>query len=470
MYPAQIWHPFVLSIPILLVGSISLFRSFRSKRVNLLRIYILSFMLHFALMPLYGFWAEWMAGSWPYTVDELMSSYAVLYVFLGAILLVLFLYEASSQRFRRGWSLPQLLEKQYTDLPLSTVIRLFLLIEGFAIGYNVFFGFTNYASGTLERNLTVPYPLVVMKSLTAIFVFGLIGYGALHLIRGKRYLMAGVVLLCAHILEDWYSRRGYLLVIILLVLFKIILDHGRIPVRQVLVVGAIGFFVLKVFFPFLFVFRQLTMEDPAGAKKPGDLSQTLEISQGSKGEQLGKSREANEAYRANQIARNIEFIRLPLVEQRYMNGIIFGAQLAAVIPRAINPLKLEGGKALAPETIILLFYGRKGFDLADNLPLYGFLEFGYWGVFIVGLFQAFMLLIFERLVYVFQKIHPFLGLSVFSCAVYTHLNLEYPYQQELALFRDLVILFCIAWPIATILRLMSGYSKKPNPSTQLSNT
>ncbi|MBK8196448.1 MAG: hypothetical protein IPK76_25835 [Lewinellaceae bacterium] len=466
MHTAEIWLPFILSLPIIVVGGITLIRLLKSQHVNLLRIYVLCFVLHFVLMPLYGFLAEWISTSqWPYLADEIFSAYLVLYVFLGAILVVLFVFNTLPQRFRRGWSIPRLLEKQYTDQSLSKIIQLFTLIMSFLIAYNLYFGFTSYASGTLERILSVPYPLVVLKSLTTIFIFGLVGYGALHLVRGKRYLLAGVVLLSSNIIGNIYSRRGYLLVIILLILFKYLLDRGRMPVRQVLVVSFIGIFVLKVFFPFLFVFRQLTMEEPPGGKKATNISQTYELTLSTKGEQLGRGRDANEAYRANQVARNIEFMRLPMVEQRYMHGILFGAQLAAVIPRAINPLKLEGGKALAPETIILLFYGRKGFDLADNLPLYGFLEFGYWGVFIVGLFQALYLILLERLVFSFQKIHPFLGLSVLTCAIYNHINLEYPYQQELALFRDLIILYCIAWPLAFLFRLLARHPlQAPQPS------
>ena len=459
---AGIWLPFALSLPIFIVGGVSFFRLLKPQKVNLLRIYLVAFMLHFAFLPLYGFTTEWLLGHWEYYEEELWPAYLSLYVFLGGVLIFLFLHDRSHKRFRRGWTIPQTLEKQYRDIPLRQAVTYFLLAIGFLLGFNIVFGFVAYASSTLERNLAVPYPLVIIKSLTGILVFGLIGYGALHLIRGKKYLYLGLLLLLSNNFLNIYSRRTYLLALLVLVLFKLLLDRSRIPLRQVLVVGGAGVFILQVFFPFLFVFRQLTIEDPTEKKGNTSITQTYELSQGARGRELSKGLESNEAYRANQIARNIEFMRFPLKDGRYMNGLILAYQLSAVIPRALNPAKLESGKALAPEAIILLFYGRKGFDLADNLPLYGFLEFGYTGVFLAGMLQALFLIVFEWFAFRFQRIHPFLGLSVFMYAVYNHLNLEYPYQQELSIVRDLIILFFIAYPVAVLRNLLSRrYRKKP---------
>lgn len=460
---AGLWLPFALSLPIFIVGGAGFFKLLEPKKVNLLRIYLVAFLLHFAFLPLYGFTREWLLGHWEYYEEELWPAYLSLYVFLGGVLIVLFLYDILPKKIRRGWSIPQLLEKQYRDIPLRKAVLYFLLVIGFLLGFNIAFGFVAYASSTLERNLAVPYPLVIVKSLTGILVFGLIGYGALHLIRGKKYLYLGLLLLLSNNFLNIYSRRTYLLALLVLVLFKLILDRSRISLRQVLVVGGAGLFILQVFFPFLFVFRQLTIEDANEKKGNTSISQTYELSQGARGHELSKGIEANEAYRANQIARNIEFMRFPLSSGRYMNGLILAYQVAAVIPRALNPAKLESGKALAPEAVILLFYGRKGFDLADNLPLYGFLESGYTGAFLAGILQALFLVVFEWFAFRFQRIHPFLGLSVFMYAVYNHLNLEYPYQQELSIVRDLMILLFIAYPLAVLRNWLSRRHRRKPP-------
>ncbi|MBK7937523.1 MAG: hypothetical protein IPJ82_10700 [Lewinellaceae bacterium] len=176
--------------------------------------------------------------------------------------------------------------------------------------------------------------------------------------------------------------------------------------------------------------------------------------------------EENEAYRSNQIARNIEFMRLPWKEDRYMNGLILAYQVSAVVPRALNPAKLETKKALAPEAIILLFYGRKGFDLADNFPLYGYLEFGNAGAFFAGLLQGFILIAFEWFAFRFQRIHPFLGLSMLTFVLYNHLNMEYPYQQELSILRELIIFFLLAWPVAAVSKLIARRARKGKAGLQ----
>ncbi len=417
---AGIWLPFACFwVLIFIVGGVSFFRLLKPKKVNLLRIFLVAFMLHFALMPLYGFTAEWLLGHWQYFEEELWPAYLSLYVFLGGVLILLFLYDLFPKKIRRGWTIPQLLEKQYRDIPLGEAMVYFLLIIGFQFGFNIFFGFVSYASSTLERNLAVPYPLVIIKSLTGILVFGLIGYGALHLIRGKKYLYLGLLLLLSNNFLNIYSRRTYMLALIVLILFKLILDRFRIPLRQILIVGGAGIFIFQVFFPFLFVFRQLTIEDTNEKKGNSSFTQTYELSQGARGHELGKGLEANEAYRANQIARNIEFMRFPQSSGRYMSGLILAYQVSAVIPRALNPAKLETGKALAPEAVILLFYGRKGFDLADNLPLYGFLESGYTGAFLAGILQALFLIVFEWFAFRFQR-PLFHGLSGAMPAICHH--------------------------------------------------
>ena len=142
-----------------------------------------------------------------------------------------------------------------------------------------------------------------------------------------------------------------------------------------------------------------------------------------------------------------------------MNGLLFAFQASQVIPRALYPAKIQVGKATSPESIIFLFYGRKGFDMTDNLPAYGYLEFGYWGTFFVGVFQAILLMMFEWFAFRFQRIHPFLGLSVLTYAIYNHLNLEYHYITELSLFRELIILFLIVWPISTLLQLITNHKR-----------
>jgi len=428
-------------------------------KVNLLRIYVVAFVLHFGLMPIYGFVADWAADrQWGYTSEEIWSVYGSLYLFLATVLLMLFLYDRMPKRFRRGWSLPNMIEWQYNKIGLRQAIWIFVVVMGFMIGYNIFFGYTYYGSGSLERNLSVPYPLVVVKSLFTIFVYGLIGYGALHLLRGKKYLLFGLLLLCSNNLLDWYSRRNYMIVFIVLVLLKLILDRFRTSTRQVLVTGAALAFVWLVFFPFLFVFRSLTNEVAASNKGQTDFNEAFEATQGSRGHLLSKGLGQNTTYRSNQVARNIEFMRLPGSEGNYMNGLLLATQITSVVPRALNPSKLDTRKLLAPEGIILFFYGKKDFDLSDNFPLYGYLEFGFVGVLFAGIGQALFLILFEWFAHRFQRIHPFLGLSVLMLALYNHLNLEYPFTQELGFVRDLLILFCISWPISMMLKIFGRHS------------
>ncbi len=459
MNSASIWQPFVLALPVLLIGAFSFFKLMKARQVNLLRVLVVAFALHFGLVPLYAFSMEWLAGSWLYTAEEVWAAYLNNYAFLGGLLLVLFLYDLSAKRFRRSWSIPALLEFQYQSISPLRAGAYFLVVMGFLLGYNIYFGYTHYASGSLERNLSVPYPMVVLKSFATIFVFGLMGYGALHLIRGKKWMLLGVLLLSSNILLDWYARRNYVYAIVVLVLFKLLLDHFRIRLSQVLVVGVGAFLLLQVFFPFLYVFRLLTAEAAHAKKDATDINRIYEQSQGARGYLIGKEEDANVAYRANSIARNIELMKLPGEEGRYMNGLLFASQVAMVVPRALNPAKIEtSGKSLSPERMVLFFYGRKEFDLSDNLPIYGFLEFGYLGALLVGLLQGLLLVVFEWFAFRFQRIHPFLGLSVLMYALYSHLNLEYPYSQELSMLREMLLFFLIVWPFSL---LRGVFSKKP---------
>lgn len=462
MNSADLWLPFVLSLPMILYGGTTLLNLFKSRKANLIRVYLLAFVLQFGIMPLYGFLIGWSRGSWPFQEDEMFRAYLNLYIFIGGVLCILLFYDLAPKKFRRGWTIPQLLKKQYADIPLRKTIVYFLIIIGFLIGFNIYFGYTSYASGTLERNLSVPYPLVIAKSFSTIFVCGLIGYGALHLILGKKYLLIGLLLILSNNFLDLYSRRKYILVILLLILIKIMIDRWKVTVREIVVVSAAVAFLLAVFFPFLFVFRQLTVNDPKNGTGNMDINETYEIAQSSKGEQLGKGLEENEAYRTNQIARNIEYMRYPDADQRYMNGLLFAFQASQAIPRALYPDKIQTGKVNSPESIIFFFYGRKGFDMTDNLPVYGYLEFGYWGAFIIGVFQAVLLVIFEWFAFRFQRIHSFWGLSVLIYAIYNHLNIEYHYISEISSLRELILLYLLVWPISLLLKLTYSHKRYRN--------
>lgn len=452
MNQASIWQPFLLALPILAIGVSGLLKMRRPKNVNLIRILVVAFGLHFGLMPLYGFFITWMNDNWPFEAQEVFDAYWCLYVFLGGLLTVLAIFDRLPKKFRRGWTIPQLLEKQYSDISMRVATIYFALIIGFLLGYNIYFGYTSYASGTLERNLSVPYSLVVLKSLAGVLVCGLIGYGAIHLIRGKQFWFLGLLMLLSNNLLDPYARRKYMLVVLLLILIKLLIDRFKVKFREVIILGSAGLFILIVFFPFLFVFRQLTIEDPKGKKSNSDLAETYEISQGSRGERLSKGLQDNEAYRANQIARNIEYMRLPGNENNYMNGLLLAFQVSKVVPRALYPTKIESRQLNSPESIVFVYYGKKGFDMTDNFPIYGYLEFGFWGAFILGVIQGSILIIFEWFAFQFQKIQSFLGLSALIYIIYYHLNLEYHYVKELSQLRELILLFLILWPISIVLK------------------
>jgi hypothetical protein len=95
----------------------------------------------------------------------------------------------------------------------------------------------------------------------------------------------------------------------------------------------------------------------------------------------------------------------------------------------------------------------KGYDISDNVPLYGYLDFGFLGAFFSGIFQAIMLVIFQVMIFSFHKINPILGLSTLSTVIFNHASLEYPYGSELGILRDFIILYILTWSIAFGLKI-----------------
>jgi hypothetical protein len=450
MNSATLLDPILYSLPILLISVIALWNMRRAKKVNLIRIYLLAFSLQYALMPLYGFLTEWFSGRWPYEQNEMWAAYKNLYIMLSGVLIVLFLFDFSAKKYRRGYTIPGLLDYCYRTLEYHKMKVYFLIVLGFLIGFNVVFGFTFYGSASRERMLSIPYPMFVLKSLMNVLSFGMIGYGAAYLIRNNRITFWVLLFLCSQVLLDYFSRRTYLAVFLIVFVMKLIMDNMRIQFRQVVIVGVFMALLLQVFFPFLFVYRALTNEIASTSKsQETNFGEAYALSQGNRGRLLSKNEDENIAYRTNQIARSIYLMRFPGTEGNFMNGILFGTQVWSVVPRVFNPNKIKQHK-LMHEGVIFVYYGKKSFDIADDFAIYGYLDFGFWGTFLAGLMQGILLILYDFFAFRFARIHPLLGLSVLTWMIYYHLNLEYPYSQEFAFLREMLILFCLTWPVSKI--------------------
>lgn len=456
MKAAEFFEPFLLSLPIIWISVVALWRMRKAQDINLIRIYLLAFSLQYAIMPLYGFSLEWLSEIWPYQEDEIWGVYKNLYTFLMGVLITLFIFDLSAKKYRKGFTVSSLIDHCFRMLRYQRMKIYFIIVLGFLLGFNIYFGFTFYGSASRERVLSVPYPMFVLKSLVSILSFGMIGFGATYLIRNNRFTFWIILFLSSQILLDYFSRRTYVSAFLIILIFKLILDNMRIKIQQAVIVGTMMLLLLQVFFPFLFVFRALSSEVASESKaKETNLSEAYELSKGNRGRLIEKDESKNIAFRSNQIARDIYLMRFPGQEKNFMNGILFGTQVWSVIPRMFNPNKITQGK-LMQEGIIFFFYGKKKSDIADTFALYGYLDFGYWGSFFAGIMQGLLLIIFDFFVFRFARLHPLLGLSVLTWMIYYHLNLEYGYSQDFSFLRDMIMLFFIIIPTSMIYNFLKN--------------
>jgi len=437
------YTPFLFSLPILIIGVISFFRMLKKENRNIIRVYILAFTLQYATIPLLGFFIDWSSDSWNYEYSDLETVYTSLYIYLSAILICLFLYDIFAKKFKI-LSITDLLIVPYQQIRTKKILLYFVFTTGFLLLFNIMFGFTYYGSGTREKILAVPYYFIVIKSLISILSFGSLGYGITYLIKRGQLNIFILLFIISQIVLEPFARRSYLITFLIIVLFKIIIDGTFFKAKQLFFTAAIGIFITQVFFPFLFVFRAFTNEVASENKNQGvNYSKAYELSNSNKARYLNKSQNENISYRSNQIARMSEIMKLPQREGSYMNGVLLGTQIWSVIPRVFNPNKINQPKIMQ-EGIIFVFYGRSGYDIPDDFVTYGYLDLGYLGAFLSGLFQGLFLVLFMIFIYRFYKINKFIALAVFSCIVYHHTNLEYGYSQELSLTRELILMLLVS--------------------------
>lgn len=439
----MIWSFFIplgLSLPMFFLAAWVFLRMRNPQRVNLIRIAILTFVLHFGLMPLISFAIQSVTTGVRSSTPDLFKAYNILYFYLIGILLVLLPFSSLKKTYRKEREYTRLIFDCYNQLPKSRVFFAWLIVMGILNWIKFYYGFTYYGSSTLERFLSVPYPLVILRFILEILVFGFMAYGLISIIRFKNYDLISFLFISSQIILKFDSRTNFIALFLLFLLVILMFNKFRVPYRKLGFLSGIGLVMVLFFFPLLQTFRhytnQIAQENEGNTNYQAALEIALETSDD---ESQQEKNLTNIEYRTNFIDRNISLQNYPL-EEGYMNGLNITYQLLSVIPRALFPQKIQMTKQLNSESAIFFYYQKPHFDFADNLPLYGYLDFGYPGSILSGMLLAFILIFFEWLAYFTFPISRLGSLSILIFVIYHHLDHEFSYTAEFANIRNAVIL------------------------------
>lgn len=437
----SLFEPVLLSMPLYLIGAWVYLRLLNPRRVNILRITMLTFVAQFGLIPLVSFFIQSTTTGIKSSFSELQQAYFILAIFLGGILVVQLF--ADSLNISSGRK--PLAESLFAFGKNNLSKKLFwswIACMGILLYIKFAYGFTYYGSSTLERNLSLPYHLVILKSMMGILINGYIVYGLVRIIRFRDYNPILFAFVLSDIILKLDSRTNYVIVLFLWILILAVFCKFRPSLKRLLPIASITVILFVVFFPILQEFRAITHQQAEADLSEVDYTQALAEARSADPEKVNRSFIQNLEYRTNFIDRNVTLQNFA-AEGGFMNGLNFIRQAAYVIPRFLFPEKVNYVNQLSNESAVFFFYQKRKFDFADNIPIYGYLDFGYTGVFLSGILFAFLMLFMEGMALFMLKYAPLLSFAMQFFLISTFVTHEISYTGLLAVFRDITIFFII---------------------------
>jgi len=333
---------------------------------------------------------------------------------------------------------------QITQTNLITIIALTGFIWGVRLTLATKYGMLFSGTQSLERELALPYSIVVMRSLGDVVATGLLIWASATLFANPLLRFPAIIWLVGECFYIFTQGRRQLLLFAVTMSLTFLAMRGKLLLRHMIAFGIIVFLLWTVLMPAFFTIRNSLLRNQSGNALV-DVIQAFTAYMN-----IGHSDVDDAVYRKNLQARpmNINF-NFSIIESQDIAGKMWGRafvnSVIFVIPRIILPIE---EKPLLTEHQVQTYYGLQKIDTSMNWPAFGVADFGLFGAFIYGIVFGSCMTFMEWLAARLCHTLPFIA----TCFVGVLLGLAFQVEQAPETFwtqiRDCFILLVFGFAIS----------------------
>jgi len=433
-----------------LLGVIIILYAKKNRKINLINlaafIYLVSFSFGAILSYLNGRTIQ------NTNIELLLLGYGSVFIFCLGLYLISFIFNLFKTHNKLDYTK---IFNQYNSISLKS--KYLIGISSFLLSFGVLnaYQLTTYGSGTAEKALSIPYPLLVASSLANIVFMGIIISEIRNLIirdSRKQHLLF-LIMLVLFVFTNLRSRST-IFSLFIYAFFFFLLYNQKLNLQKGIIILFIVFALFQYIFPFIIGFREVQKELAHNQSELSfwEISNTaIRQAANTNLEEMQQSNSENLEFRSYYMEANLFWTKKS--NNNHMDGLLLKSGFLGVIPRILYPDKFKDASGVVSEASIFNYYKFwQGKDMADNLPFYGYIDFGLMGSLLAGIILGFILLIIQKIAFMTVSFHPIVSISILARGLTLITSVENNYLGYFSTFRDILIFTTVAYIYYTIKR------------------
>jgi hypothetical protein len=365
----------------------------------------------------------------------------------GCVLLYLAALEVSRGRRKDGVPRPMkvVFDSLSEAVPMSLVAFCAAAAWGVRLVMATGYGILLSGTASLDRNLSVPYPVAAANFLSISLMYGVLCFCAVRVVRENSRLPW--VLIGMEAIWQFLQGRRFLLSVILVVAIGFITVRRRFTLRHIVLAAsfAAAFVVAAV------LFNNLRLIYFSGATGDAVLDLRMAVAglvNADAGE-VWEQGQSDVGYRALGTRKHISDLIAAQDRASPMWGEVFWISTLQTVPRVLLPSKLDQD---SPELAMILHYGLPLTDASTTLASWGVADLGYFGAFIMGLVFGYSLRLAELVAVRFGRISPLVAFVWIGSYLWISTQVESDPTPFIGIARDATL---VTLALLTVARLGS---------------
>lgn len=367
-------------------------------------------------------------------------------VFLSYFGILLFIYGLKITRFK-NFEISHLksfkgsyfssLNEIVNNISKEKIILIYLLFFIIRLYIGVKYELLVSGSETEDRILSLPYEIIIIRSIINFFIFPSMVWSATQIVNKKKLTFVPSVILFSEFIQMFFQGRRQILFLFFVFLFVSIVLTKKIKKRLIIWTAIIAFVFITIISPSFLIFRNLYLDNQNKINSVDNVLYNLPL--------LFSTNNNSELNKENlRIRSYINDWNLKIIERSGifdgLNGKVFLLSAYWIIPRFLLPNKYS---TITPEFLINRFSNNQITDSPENLVGYGFADFGLIGSLIYGMTFGIILSFVENIANRFKDRLKFMSLSLISVFMFTAFSVEQSLISVFAVLRSALILFVL---------------------------
>lgn len=309
----------------------------------------------------------------------------------------------------------------------------FIVRAVFAFSYGIF----SSGTATIERMQSLPYYLIVSRSLLDLVFWGCIFWSFVKILSDKKLTLLPSLILIIEILLIFFRGRRQMLYFVFLFVYIYILLGYKINFKVLIPTAALIIILVNIIFPYFLIFREISL----GSRNNFDLLENYSYSYYTL-LRTGIDKYHYEKNIADRVYINTWNIDIVSKSSLFsgLNGQALFSSIIWVIPSPLFPYK---SLLKEPEYLINYNFGLSLRDSPSNWIGYGFADFGLLGGLFYGLLLGLVLSLMKSFANFNLKKFPLLSFIILGSVSFIAFFIEETPVATFSVIRDIILLYFI---------------------------